>query len=348
MSILLTKSIRVKITQLLLTATLVLGFQTLSHLAMSMPITNYHPTFIPVQNQTGDLQIVIRLFDQQNKLYALLVDPYSLKTSMDEFTKLYQRRPQSLDQKKPGYFSWQEIAHTPYMKLIQHCTKAPFSNQNGGIKHALTQPQGIFLTVDMCPSTKPFEKSFFQKLVSLSSATEPFEVGVSITGLWMLGHPQEFAWLCREVQQGRLNITWINHTLSHLYYPDISLENNFMCFSPIAMAEPEKQVFIQERLQEEILFTERLLLENDQLPSVFFRFPGLIADQGLANRLGNLGLIPLGTDAWLAKGETPQPGSIILVHGNGNETPGIKKVMTLLSNRSLKWLPLSHLGRLED
>jgi len=35
-------------------------------------------------------------------------------------------------------------------------------------------------------------------------------------------------------------------------------------------------------------------------------------------------LIPIGSAAWLAKGETPRAGSLILVHANGNEPEGIR------------------------
>ena len=322
-----------------------LCFQTLSHPAIAMPITNYQPTFIPVQDQTGCLKIALRLYNQHNSLYTLLVDPYTLSTSTCQFNKLHQRKLHP-PKKDPGYFLWEELAQTPYMQLIKHCTTPPFVHQNGGIRHALGQADGVFLTVDMCPSNKPFEQAFFRRLASLSAKESPFAVGISMSGLWMLGHPKEFAWLCQEASNRKLQITWINHTFSHLYYPDIALANNFMCFSAINLPEHEQQLFTQTRLQEEILLTERLLLEHDQLPSVFFRFPGLIADQGLMTRLGNLGLIPLGADAWLAKGEQPKPGSIILVHGNGNEWPGIKKVMRLLDDDSLQWLPLSDLGKI--
>ena len=39
------------------------------------------------------------------------------------------------------------------------------------------------------------------------------------------------------------------------------------------------------------------------------------------------GLIPVGSDAWLAKNEVPSAGSIVLVHGNGNEPVGVEKLL---------------------
>ena len=34
-------------------------------------------------------------------------------------------------------------------------------------------------------------------------------------------------------------------------------------------------------------------------------------------------LVTLGADAWLAKGQQPERGSIVLVHPNGNEPKGL-------------------------
>ncbi len=307
-------------------------------------ITNYRPTFIPVQDAQGQLQIVFRLFNQDARLCALLVNPYSLATSRSDFSTLKIRKAALLGN-SPGYFTWNELEKTPYIQLIQHGASPPYPLQNDGIKHAIGPSSGFFLTVDMCPSSKELEKNFFEALINLKKGSAPFEVGISMSGLWILGHPDEFAWLCAQNNQGNLHITWINHTFRHLYYKDLPLEKNFMRFSPIDMQGPAYSSFIQASLQEEVLLTEQLLLEHGQLPSVFFRFPGLVSDEALLQGLGSLGLIPLGSNAWLAKGEEPQPGSIILVHGNGNEKPGITQVMKWLYKKEVQWLPLSQLAQ---
>jgi len=49
------------------------------------------------------------------------------------------------------------------------------------------------------------------------------------------------------------------------------------------------------------------------------------------------GLIPLGTNAWLAKGEKPENGSVILIHGNKNEPYGIKLMKQVLEKDSFKY-----------
>lgn len=76
------------------------------------------------------------------------------------------------------------------------------------------------------------------------------------------------------------------------------------------------------------------------MPSVFFRYPGLVTNKALLLKLNNLGLIPLGSDAWLAKNQTPTTGSIILVHGNSNEHVGIEDFMKLQQQGDLNLLPL--------
>jgi hypothetical protein len=65
-------------------------------------------------------------------------------------------------------------------------------------------------------------------------------------------------------------------------------------------------------------------------PSVFFRFPGLVSSPDVFERIIALGLIPLGSDAWLGKNQWPQEGSIVLVHANGNEPLGVHRFLQLL------------------
>jgi hypothetical protein len=152
-------------------------------------------------------------------------------------------------------------------------------------------------------------------------------VAVAITGAWLRKHPAELSWLGEQVAGRHLEITWVNHSLTHPYDPKVPLNKTFL-LTP------------GTDFQREVLETEQLLLENGLTPSAFFRFPGLVADGTLLEKLRELSLIPLGADAWLAKGEAPTSGSFILVHGNGNEPAGIRKLMPLLQHHDLRLLPL--------
>ena len=74
------------------------------------------------------------------------------------------------------------------------------------------------------------------------------------------------------------------------------------------------------------------MLEQGLIPSVFFRFPGLVSDNKVVGLVTDYGLIPIGSDAWLAKGQSATSGSIVLIHGNGNEPVGVSDFIRLLKN----------------
>jgi hypothetical protein len=56
----------------------------------------------------------------------------------------------------------------------------------------------------------------------------------------------------------------------------------------------------------------------------------LISDAAIFLSVIRYGLVPIGSDAWLAKNQTPGPGSIVLVHANGNEPVGISRFTELM------------------
>jgi hypothetical protein len=221
------------------------------------------------------------------------------------------------------------LQETPYLKALTRYSSAPYVLQNYGLIQSERPVHGMFLTIDMCPSSKPFEAEFFKTLVSLSGKTQrPIPIALSMSGLWMITHAKEFDWLIDQAKINKLSITWVNHSFSHIYYRDLPLTKNFMLSRP-------------EDFTHEVLETEKILLQKQQLPSVFFRYPGLVSNEELSLKLRDLGLIPVGSNAWLAKGEKAQAGSIILVHGNSNEHQGIQAIMPLLQAADLNLLPLA-------
>ncbi|NPA53838.1 MAG: hypothetical protein GXO21_04150, partial [Aquificae bacterium] len=121
-----------------------------------------------------------------------------------------------------------------------------------------------------------------------------------------------------QIKEGNLNVIWINHTYTHFYNPKLPLEKNFL------LKEGTNLFF-------EITEVEKLFIKNGMVPSIFIRFPGLVADYEIRKEVAfKYGLIAVGSDAWLAKGQMPIKGSIILIHGNKNEPAGIKIFEKLL------------------
>lgn len=282
-------------------------------------ITGYRPVFNACKDAKGALHFATRQFVHNGLPSLLLVNPTTLETSVASVTSITAASAREAA----------SVSRAPFLAALEHFASQP-RLQNAGLTRADSPQKGLFLTVDMCPSRKPFEQEMFAAVAALAQKTgAPVPLGVAMTGQWLSSHPREMEWLKGEISSGKLAVTWINHSYHHLYDPKGRLESNFLLTPGVDF-------------EQEVLATEIALLENGLVPSVFFRFPGLVADGNLMKRLRQLFLIPVGSNAWLAKGELPADGSIILVHGNGNEPQGIKKLLPLLSQENhLVLLPLS-------
>jgi hypothetical protein len=323
-------------------------------------ITFYTPTFIPCFDQDNNLLIAIRTYFYNNVPYYLVVNPYTLNTYTAPVSSFKQRKINQ-DPKDPGYYTMAELKATPYVNALFQYSSPPYFLKDYGMIHAAHPVEGYFLTIDLCPSVKPFEADFFAMLVKKSvDENQPVPVAISITGLWLIGHPDEFNWLIQQEKMNKLNITWVNHTYDHVYYYDLPFKNNFLT-TKIQMnndddVTPNNKPLTLEHLKFETLFTEQLLLQRGETPSIFFRFPGLASNSKLILELKKMGLIPLGTDAWVYKiGKTNsnsdqgellesqeiKNGSIVLVHGNSNEHPGILSAMPIVQPASFHLLPIS-------
>lgn len=295
---------------------------------LNISITNYQQIFIPCFTKAGDLRIAIRNYDCNLESYFVAVDPYTLVTECAPVTNYNHRK---IIDGQPGYYTKEEIESTPYIAALTQLTSPPYQLQNYGLTHATQPINGAFLTIDMCPSVKPFEAAFFEKLTTYSP-DEATPISICMTGLWMLNHAEEFDWLTQQEKNGKLKITWVNHSFSHVYYADLTSEDDL------------KKNFLLDpntNQEHELMSIEQLLIKKGQAPSVFFRAPGLVTDESLVKKLNKFGLIPVGSNAWLAKGEEPKDGSVILVHGNSNEHSGIEKAMALLEQQRFKFFPLA-------
>jgi hypothetical protein len=266
----------------------------------------------------GKLRLATRSFKADGISHLLLVDPVTLQTA---------------DVAAAGWVVTGDeaaatFAGTPLLRVLNQATAAPYPLQNDGATRAMVPvaAHGLFLTVDLCPSKRPFEQELFDTVSAVQPT--PVPVAIAVTGVWFQSHPDEVVYLKQAVAAGKLAITWVNHSFHHPYEPKTPLAKNFLLTPATDFSA-------------EVLEVEKLLLSQGLVPSVFFRFPGLVSDQATVQRLRELSLIPIGSDAWLAKGETPRQGSFILVHGNGNEPKGIKLALPLLRSRDWQLLPLA-------
>lgn len=301
--------------------------------AAQVAVANYTKYFavIKYENKT---QLVLRKFKKDDVDSFLIVDPNELTTEIIPAKGI-----------SPKALTWQDALRyfndSPYAKTINDAAQLSGSLQDAGIIHGFPKEKGITLTIDLCPSHKPLDRVIFTSLITEFQRTEkPVPLAISITGRWMLTHGSDLKWLKDLVHSGDIDITWVNHSYNHRVSSKAPLKTNFLL-------EPGTD------LNFEILGTEIAMIQQGLLPSVFFRFPGLVSDQQVVAKLLSYGIIPVGSDAWLAKGQAANSGSIVLIHGNGNEPVGVKDFIRLLRDKQAavkdkKWMLYDLSESLED
>ncbi len=265
----------------------------LSGLMSASVATNYtaHAPFCYSNNA------VIRTFDLDGERKQLVVNVDTLKTSIQGMVRT--------------------IGHpcrgNRYTRLLREASAAPFPLSNDGITR---QKSGTALTTDLCPSSKKgFEQALYATIIK--KMKNPVPVTLFITGKWIEHHQHALSLFRRCERDGKLAITWGNHTYTHPYSSKLPDEQNFSLTPGYD-------------LRADTLKLEKYLIELGITPSVFFRFPGLISDKRAIEIIRDLGLITIGSDTWLAIGQKIKPGSIILLHGNLNEPRGVKMFLDLL------------------
>lgn len=277
-------------------------------------ITNYKVFYGWAKHYPQDWMI-IRQFTNDGKNYFLLVNPQTLETKIDD-PDFYQVKAMTIEEARTFFKA------TPYIKALQKAEKQSAGLQDAGIESGMPKETGISLTADLCPSHKPLDKVIFTDIIAEFKKVEhPVPVALSVTGIWMRQHPDDLAWLKKMQADHEINITWINHSFNHRVSAKLPLKENFLLEAGT-------------NINFEVLETEIAMLKNGMQPSVFFRFPGLVSDQKLVYEITDFGLILIGTDAWLAKGQAPQAGSIVLIHGNGNEPVGVHDFIKLLQSKA--------------
>jgi hypothetical protein len=280
-------------------------------LALAQNTVSNYKTFFGSGTYKGKTVLVTRSLVYNNTPSYLYTDPQTLNTGIVS-AKDAKITPTPLTQLKA------QFANTPYIKALATAENQSFSLQDAGLIHGYPKEHGITLTIDLCPSHKKLDRVIFTSLIQEFSKTlQPVPVALSITGRFMLTHTDDILWLKDLEQQNKIKITWINHTYNHHYDPKAPLTENFIL-------KPGTDISF------EILGTEIALLQHGLLPSAFFRFPGLVSDNKAVTAVTDFGIIPIGSDAWLAKGQQAANGTIVLIHGNGNEPVGVKDFITLL------------------
>ncbi len=285
-----------------------------SEVSNAQNIYNYQKYFaICKSSASQQSNIAIRKFQDGNGLNFLVVNPHDLSTAILRENQLIITN-----------FSWEEISDkfntTAYMKAIQESLQNADVIQDAGITHFSSIEKGANLSIDLCPSVRPLDRELFINLIHYFVAEEkPVPVAISVTGIWMEKHQDDLNWLKDLVNKKEISIIWVNHTYTHRTSKTLPLKNNFLLEAGTD-------------LNYEVLQTEVKMIEEGIIPSVFFRFPGLVSDKDIFNQIVGFGLIPIGSDAWLGKNQSPKDGSIILLHANGNEPIGIERFLKLLKN----------------
>ena len=260
-------------------------------------------------------QVVLRQWQQNAETNYLILNPETLETTVKALPA---------NEVKP--LSWssvlQDISQTPYGRAMHREQQRDTNLQDAGIERADTTERGFSLTIDLCPSTKPLTRSVFKQLIRAFEPEEkPIPVTITITGLWMESHQSDLVYLKSLVSRGDLDITWVNHSYHHRYDPRLPLSVNFLLEA-------------NTNLNDEVLLNEQAMLKNGLTPAIFFRFPGLVSDKAVFDRVLAFGLLPIGSDAWLAKNQQPKQGSLVLIHANGNEPLGINDFINLIQEKS--------------
>jgi hypothetical protein len=261
-------------------------------------VQSYAPT-LELCGHGDARRIAIRSMRLDGQPAYLLVDPERLTTSL-ESAACWSCTPASDE----------DIAQTRYETVVRHARDQEGkvlgeARLNAGMTGMTGQ--GTAVTLDLCPSRKPLDRWILSDIAARQQAAP---VALSVTGAWMRRHGPDMNWLREQARAGALAITWVNHTDLHRFVAGLRPDHNLML---LPGTNPES----------EILGAERQLIAEGETPSVFFRFPGLVSTPALSEAVARHHLVAIGASAWLALGQKPRPGSVILAHANGNEPQGL-------------------------
>jgi len=192
-----------------------------------------------------------------------------------------------LRQEDISYFEdYSQEAQTSKLYKLIH-TKNPVKNFSGN---------GYTLMIELAEKVNKkykFERDLF---LFLGTQKEAGHINVIVSNRWILEDKVNFRIIDSLIDKKKLNVVWITKVLD------------------------------SEKLENEILNTERLLLEQGQLPSIFFKVDG-DWNQNLAKKLQSFSLIPIEPSSILSKGGKIKKGSMVLVKGDGTESKYVKMII---------------------
>ena len=280
-------------------------------------ITNYNQlTGWGISRDYAEGVVCLRRFFADGNTYYFAVIPSSLQTRVIRADSVFVV-PESWEMLRFLFSA------TPYIHALNQAEELGKPIQDAVYTRFSTPRSGIDLTIDLCPSKRPLDRIVFTDLIrEIGKVEKPVPVAICITGNWIRTHQSDLNWLDSLTRANDLSIVWINHSYNHYVIKKAPLHENFMLASGTD-------------IDGEVMNNETEMLQRNIIPSVFFRFPGLVSDNHVYERILELGLIPVGTDAWLAKGQKPGNGSIVLIHANGNEPVGVKDFIALLKRKHI-------------
>ena len=264
-------------------------------------ISNYTVFLKSIKNKEGFITFRKFTDSNTNTEYALALDVNSLQT------KVFLLKELELDS------ILNVSTQSNYFRLIDKIRQQNY--KTSGIDS--TSLNGYALTMDLCPSSRKFDQDFFDFLVAKKASP----LYLCISGKWAEKHKKDLDYILSKKKE--VEIVWVSHSYSHYYDPKKKLQNNFM------LSE-------NTNFDVEVLNNEKLMLRYGIVLSPFFRFPGLVCDENICQKLISYGLIPLSSKAWLAKGEKAKKGSVILLHINGNERQGLPLFKSFFEKTTLK------------
>lgn len=271
-----------------------------------------------VELATGSRIVVLRTLSFEGEESAVIADDHTFQLHLVSTSELDAKTREAVDSELRGFRYLSALEQTRN-SVVCHLHPAAIA----GTPNASLRPT---VTVDMCQSSREWEGGFYEWLVGLGDqAGHPMSVGVVMTGLWAHRHFEQFNQLVSWQREGRLDITWVNHSYHHQLNRDGDGRYWFLTASDVDLTA-------------EVLELETLLLRQGVMFSPLFRFPGLTHDARTLAELNDLGLFALDADGWVAKGEPIADGSVVLLHGNGNEHVGIEMFMDAMRPREAEIL----------